>query len=101
MLIIKQITGDQQLIYSHICSIQEPAGADATLMYFEYIDIYDTGEKHDVMIANSPFDLARNITLAQCPKCHMDHMTQIMVGADMVTLLTCECGYKATYNEYK
>jgi len=100
MLMTKQITGDQQLIYLCICGIQEPAGADATLMYYEFIDIYDTGEKHDVMIANSPFDPARNITLAACPKCHMDHLAQIMVGVDMVTLLTCECGYKATYNEY-
>jgi len=100
MLMVKQITQDQQLIYSCICGNKEPAGSEATLMYSEQIDIYDTGEKHDVMIANSPFDPARNITTTPCPQCHMDHLTQIMVGADMVTLLTCECGYKATYNEY-
>jgi hypothetical protein len=100
MLMTKQITGDQRLLYVCICGNQEPAGDEATLMFEELIDVFDTGEKHDVMIANSPRDPARSIIMGKCPSCGLDHLTQIMVGVDMVTLLTCECGYKATYNEY-
>jgi predicted RNA-binding Zn-ribbon protein involved in translation (DUF1610 family) len=81
------------------CQLIEPGHPDDTLMAEEYVDA-GSSNKHDVFIENSPFDLAANKVLKDCPNCGLNFMILIRIGPSESVMYVCSCGYKAAHSEY-
>jgi len=96
----KTTTAAGQIIFQCICLITEVGEPRDTLMYEEFLETAESNQKHDVFIENSPFDLAANVVLKDCPQCKLNFMIMTRIGSDEITIYTCSCGYRATHSEY-
>ena len=94
----KTTTSTGEIVFLCHCQVTVKGNNDDTLM----ASGGGTGQsdlKHAVMIDNSPFDLAGNKIKRDCPLCGVDFLTLVRVGANEITMYTCSCGYRATYDE--
>ena len=79
---------------------QYPGAPADSLMAEGYFESSEMSSKHEVFIQNSPYDLARNIVKKDCPGCKLNFITMIRVGSQETLIFTCDCGYRATLEEY-
>ncbi len=59
-------------------------------------DVLNAGETEEMyrrLIRNAAHDRVNQLVLKECPKCGLDYMTQIRVGAREVVVWVCKCGY--------
>lgn len=92
----KITTSSGQIIFQCHCQQIIEGSPDDTLIAEENLEYTGTDLKHEVFIENSPFDLAANIVLKDCPKCKLNFMTMIITGDNQQSMYTCTCGYKTS-----
>jgi DNA-directed RNA polymerase subunit M/transcription elongation factor TFIIS len=90
-----------QIMFKCVCQLVVPGHDDDTLMAEEYLETAESDQKHEVFIANAPFDAAGNIVHKDCPQCGLNFMTMLRIGVNETTHYTCSCGYHAALSEYK
>jgi DNA-directed RNA polymerase subunit M/transcription elongation factor TFIIS len=88
------------IMFQCVCGNSIIGSDDDTLMYEHRNDDASTTNKHEVLIDNSPYDMAANRISKDCPKCGLNFLTQVRIGAAETTIFTCSCGFRATYEEY-
>lgn len=76
------------------CQNRKDGTPDDTLMYEEYFGVVGSSFRHEVFVANSPFDAAGYKVNKDCPQCGLDFMTMIRVGETANTIYTCLCGHR-------
>jgi predicted RNA-binding Zn-ribbon protein involved in translation (DUF1610 family) len=76
----KQIAGiaDDALIVSGVLDAGEAAGMNRRLIY------------------SAPFDRVNQQVKKDCPKCGLDYLTQVRIGAQEVVIYRCTCGYHSS-----
>jgi hypothetical protein len=88
-----------EIIFQCKCQ-QISGGPDDTLMDEGFTGTNESALMHAVFIKNSPHDTAGNCVMRDCPSCNINYLTLIRVGANEVTMYTCDCGYQATHAKY-
>jgi DNA-directed RNA polymerase subunit M/transcription elongation factor TFIIS len=96
----KNTTAAGAIVYQCKCQTTIAGGPDDTLMAEGYLETDDSNLKHAVFIENSPFDPAANVILKDCPSCKLNFLVMVRIGPNEVTMYSCECGYRATHDEY-
>lgn len=56
----------------------------------------ETEEMYRRLIRNAAFDRVNQQVRKECPKCGLDYMTQIRVGAREIVVWVCKCGYDSS-----
>lgn len=87
------------IVFECRCKRQIPGGPADTLMSERIVGVR-SNMLFDVMIENSSHDLAKNVVRQNCPKCPLDFMTLVRVGADESVIYTCICGARINHREY-
>ena len=96
---IKYTTADE-IVFRCRCSNEKPGGPYDTLMAEEVLETTEVNLKYETFIDTAAQDIARNIICEDCPKCGLDYLTIIRIGVNENVMYICECGWRATYNEY-
>lgn len=94
----KSSTTAGEIVFLCVCGEQVQPGADDTLMYEINFESALSNDKHESLIANAPYDNARNLQSKYCI-CGMDVMTLIRIGGN--TLYVCSCGHKISHSDYE
>ncbi len=99
-IMIKSTTLTGEIIYQSKCLLTIAGESDDTLMAEGFLDTADSNLKHEVFIENSVHDPAANLVMKDCPDCGLNFMVMIRVGENEETMFLCDCGFRATNEEY-
>jgi hypothetical protein len=75
------------------CGVREEGAPEDARIAGDVLNAGETEEMYRRLIRNAPFDRVNKQVKRDCPKCGLDYMTQIRVGAREVVLWICKCGY--------
>lgn len=88
-----------EIIFLCRCQYSIVGDADDTLMEEAYLETAESN-KFDVAVENAALDPAAYRVLNDCPKCGLNFMSLSRVGLKETTIYSCDCKYRATYDEY-
>ncbi|GFR89419.1 BA71V-C122R [Elysia marginata] len=78
------------------CGVQEEGSSEDARIAGDVLNAGETEEMYRRLIKNAAFDRVNQQVKRDCPKCGLDYMTQIRVGAREVVVWTCTCGYDSS-----
>lgn len=77
------------------CGVRVDGGPEDARIASDILNAGETEEMYRRLIRSAPFDRVNQQVLRDCPKCGLDYMTQIRVGAREVVIWVCKCGYSS------
>jgi DNA-directed RNA polymerase subunit M/transcription elongation factor TFIIS len=96
----KTTTMKGSILFICRCQLHEEGNDDDTLMAEGSFTTNDN--QYIIFLEQASSDPAANRVLVDCPRCGIDFMTKVQVGASLTTMYACDpsCGYRGTYENY-
>ena len=91
-----RVTSSGTVVFNCFCGVRQEGAPEDARIAGDILHASETEEKYRRLIKNAPFDRVNQQVMKDCPKCGLDYMTQIRVGAREVVVCVCSCGYDSS-----
>ena len=92
--IMTKQTGTGYPVFKCECGYTEQGTSEDTLIREWNFATSASDSKYEIIIDNSPFDLAANVVKEDCPQCGIKYLNRTIIGPDAVTKYVCSCGFR-------
>lgn len=89
-------TSGGQVNFVCYCGIAVEGSPEDARIAGDVLHAGETEEMYHRLIRNAAHDRVNQQVMKDCPKCGLDYMTQIRVGAREVVVWVCKCGYDSS-----
>lgn len=84
------------VVFKCACGHEEKGGPADARLFGETLKAEATEDKYRRLIRGAAHDRVNQQVAQECPRCGLDFLTQLRVGAQEVVVHVCSCGYDST-----